>query len=567
MTENSGTQNYSAYMTAQKSRLNVVYDGANDGFLHAFRAGFYNSSGNYVGNDATTPNDGQEILAYMPSLVLQDIHNAVDSTQDYANAAYSHNFYVDATPGTGDLFYNSTWHTWLAGGLGAGGAGFYILDVTTPSTFSEANASSIVIGDWTSATMSCANTTPATCGTHLGSTYGTPVIRRLHDGKWGIIFGNGYGSTSCDAGIFIITVTPSTGAIANTYYFGTGTGTCGTSPNGIAYVTPVDIDTDHIADYVYAGDLLGNVWRFNLTSSSEGSWGTTAGTPLFSTSTVTAGQPITSKVLVAIQPQTTGGSPRLMVEFGTGRKFPLTNLNPVSYATGSQSIYGIWDWNMASWNALGSTQLASLTAPQTIGSTNLTTQTLAVQSSGIITDTTIPICWAGSTACSSGNTQFGFTLALPNTNEQVVYSPLLYLGAFLVNTTMPANNSPTSCQITQDGGDTLAISVASGGAAVSTTSGGVTTGFFKNTTVTNAAGSSTGGTGTPFVLQAGGQSYLLTQTNASNITTTCTAAGVCTSTTPNPIFSCKTNPSASTCSTQVAGASATGKRLTWIERR
>jgi type IV pilus assembly protein PilY1 len=151
--------------------------------------------------------------------------------------------------------------------------------------------------------------------------------------------------------------------------------------------------------------------------------------------------------------------------------------------------------------------------------------------------------------CGSGNTQFGFSIALPNTNEQVVYSPLLFQNAFLVNTTIPANNSPTSCQITQDGGDTIAISVASGGAIP---------GFFKNTTDTNASGTSTGGTGTPFMLQAGGQSYLLTQTNAACTGSSCPA---------NPIFNCKTNPNASYCTTSTSTATPTGKRLTWIERR
>jgi type IV pilus assembly protein PilY1 len=555
MSENSGTQNYAAFITAQKTRLNVVYDGANDGFLHGFRTGSYDVNGNYVDN-TTTPNDGQEILAYMPGLVLQNIHNTVDPTQDFSNAAYSHNYFVDATPGTGDLFYNKTWHTWLAGGLGAGGAELYVLDITNPASFSEGSASSIVIGDWTSSSISCS----PSCGKHLGNTYGTPVIRRLHDGKWAVIFGNGFGSACGDAGIFIMTVNPSTGAIANTYYLSTTAAACPAVPpttnaNGIAYVTPVDVDTDHVVDYVYAGDLLGNVWRFDLTSTSESSWGTTQDSPLFTTST---GQPITTKLLVAIQPQPTG-LPRLMVEFGTGRKFPLTNLNPVSFATGAQSLYGIWDWNMSSWNSLSSSaQLASLTAPQSIGPSNLTTQTLVIQTSGIITDTTYTICWAGSTTCTSGNNQFGFTIALPNTNEQVVYSPLLYQNAFLVNTTIPANNSPTSCQITTDGGDTLAISVASGGANTSTGSGGTTTGFFKNTTVTNAAGSSTGGTGTPFMLQAGGQGYLLTQTNASCTGTNCPT---------NPIFNCKTNPSASYCTTQTQNATITGKRLTWIERR
>ena len=549
--ENGGTS-YSSFLSTQATRLNVVYDGANDGFLHAFRTGSYDAGGNYV-NNATTPNDGQEILAYMPGLVLKTIHNSVDPTQDFASASYSHNFFVDSTPGSGDLFYNNTWHTWLAGGLGAGGAGLYLLDVTNPTNFSETNAGSIVIGDWTAATMSC--TYVASCGNNLGGTYGIPVIRRLHDGKWAVIFGNGFGSTSGDAGIFIMTVNTSTGAIANTYYLSTGVGSS-VIPNGIAYVTPADIDTDHIVDYVYAGDLQGNVWRFDLTSTSESSWhaGTAASTPavpLFSTSTVSAGQPITTRLLVAIQPQMSG-LPKLMVEFGTGRKFPQTNLSPTTFATAAQSLYGIWDWDMSGWNAKGTTQLASLASPQIIVATSLTTQTLTLQASGILDATTNVVCWKGSTACAGGaaaNTQFGWKMALPNTNEQVVFSPLLFQNAFVVNTTIPANNSPTSCQIAQDSGDTIAISVASGGAL---------TGFYKNTTDTMAAGALTYGTGTPFVLQAGNEGFLLTQTN-----NTCLGALCAT----NPLFNCKTNPNASYCTTGTSLASATGKRLTWIERR
>jgi type IV pilus assembly protein PilY1 len=102
------------------------------------------------------------------------------------------------------------------------------------------------------------------CGTRLGNTYGTPLIRRLHNGMWGVIFGNGFGSSSGDAGIYVMTVDQSTGA-KTFYYFSTGTTS---TADGIAYVTAADLDGDHITDYVYAGDLQGNVWRFDLTACS-----------------------------------------------------------------------------------------------------------------------------------------------------------------------------------------------------------------------------------------------------------------------------------------------------------
>ena len=94
------------------------------------------------------------------------------------------------------MFYGNQWHSWLVGGLGPGGAAIFALDVTTPTTanFTEGNATGVVIGEWTPATLACTNV--ANCGNNLGKTYGTPQMRRLHDGNWAVIFGNGFGSTS-----------------------------------------------------------------------------------------------------------------------------------------------------------------------------------------------------------------------------------------------------------------------------------------------------------------------------------------------------------------------------------
>src|SRR5262249_31001541 len=156
---------------------------------------------------------------------------------DYSNAQYGHNFYVDATPVADDLFYSGAWHTWLVGGLGAGGAAIYALDITDPHNFSESNASSIVVGEWKATKLPLANV--ASCGSNLGNTYGTPQIRRMHNGTWGVIFGNGFGSATGDAGIYLMTVDASSGA--KTFYYLT-TNTAAAGNNGIAFVSPVDLD-------------------------------------------------------------------------------------------------------------------------------------------------------------------------------------------------------------------------------------------------------------------------------------------------------------------------------------
>ncbi len=139
MLENSGTENYLAFQAAQGGRPNVVYVGSNDGMMHGFRSGSFLSDGTF--STATTPNDGQEVLAYVPGSLLlsasnnnnpactlltptgsvvQNIHgvtpaNASTSAAaclttalDYSSPHYGHNFFVDATPGTGDLFYDAS---------------------------------------------------------------------------------------------------------------------------------------------------------------------------------------------------------------------------------------------------------------------------------------------------------------------------------------------------------------------------------------------------------------------------------------------------------------------------
>jgi type IV pilus assembly protein PilY1 len=545
--ENTATQTFSQYKVAEQTRLNVVYTGANDGFLHGFRSGSFDSSGNYV-NNTTTPNDGQEVLAYMPGAVLNTIHNATAGLLDFSGSQYSHNFYVDATPDTDDVFYSSGWHTWLVGGLGAGGSAIYALDITNPGNFAETSAGSLVMGEWSAATIGCTGVLicGSTMGTNMGNTYGTPIVRRLHDGNWAIIFGNGFGSASGDAGVFIMLI-DSNGLThpASTYYLSTGK--AGTN-DGIAYVSSADLDGDHITDYLYAGDLLGNVWRFDLTSASESAWAASA-TPLFS---APAGQPITTKIQVISVPQASG-PPRIMVDFGTGQKFPPTNLLPTSYAPGTQYLYGIWDWNMAGWNAKSATQYMSVASGSTLTPANLSAQTLTPAAGGTLDVTSNVVCWSGSTTCTGSNNQFGFAVALPGIQEQIVFNPLVYQNALIVNSTIPAVNSPSSCSVNHETGNTIAVSLLNGGALGNSSTGG----FFKNTTDTNAAGSLTNGTGTPFIAQAGGNTFILTQSLGDT-----GVVGAPPSTGP---FNCVAG--SKFCSGNIQQAAVTTKRLTWIERR
>jgi type IV pilus assembly protein PilY1 len=558
-TATSGNLNqYPIWANSVATRTNVVYVGANDGLMHGFSAGSYSNLTTYnntlnVTSNTGNLNTGKELIAYMPGAVINDgtsvttvdaIHDSqVTTALDFTSPNYGHNWYVDSPPGSGDVYYGSAWHTWVISGYGPGGQGLFVLDATNPANFSEANASSLVVGEWTSVTLPNCTNTGAACGNNLGNTYGVPQVRRFHNGSWGVVFGNGYGSTSGDAGVYIMLVNPANATPTITfYYLSTHTGTA-SSPNGISYTAPADLDGDHIVDYIYAGDLKGNLWRFDVTSQNPNNWAVSAGSAMFTTP---GGQPITTKVTVASTPNSTGAN-RVIVSFGTGQKNPQTIISASTYAGGTQSIYGIWDWNMAAWDALSTIQYASVSSTPAnsytygAGSTTvvptITTAKLQQQvitnlgsttnGAGVATQYTSisdnTIAWCTALPCSS--TLFGWYMNLPGTSEQIIYSPVLALGNFIVNSTIPAVITPYSCTSSNASGFTYSINPTTGGGATQSFFGN-SNGQFNNYTnpttgVTSViSGIQLNGTGSVSVITLGGTlssvtgTFLVTQTSS-----------------------------------------------------
>jgi type IV pilus assembly protein PilY1 len=500
-----------AALNSGQGRLNTVYVGANDGFVHGFAAGYGD-----VTSSTSADNTGVEVMAFAPSLPLSTIHNLVYGTGelDFPGLLYAHNDYVDATPGEGDLFWGGAsatngWQTWLVGGLGGGGningviggsidtsngtiltatanngiGEIYAINITnpiTPGSLSSSSGTALaanVMGDWNTNTIVCNTSVGAAlpCNTHMGSTYGTPVIRRLHSGNWGIIFGNGVSSASGTAGIFIIEVTGS-GATPTyvIHYMDTGAGpssdpTGKNTNNGIEFVYPVDLDGDHIADYVYAGDLLGNIWRFDITSTSAGSWGANP-VQIFQASSSTLLRPITTSVIVATIPY--NGANGVVVDFVTGREIQQTLTSVAGYAGSGQTMGGVWDWNMSSWNSKSTTQY--YTPPTgTTGIvptlTNLTEQTLTSNTvtaeAGTASGYTISnnvVCYSFMTNCT-GST-YGWYMGMQNTQEQFIYNPAIEDGNIYVNSVIPPDQQvqATSCTTSTATGYTYGVNAASG---------------------------------------------------------------------------------------------------------
>lgn len=337
--ESSGTT-YANFTLAQdeaSERVPMVYAGANDGMLHGFNA-----------------NTGAEVFAFIPSPVFPRLKNL-------AQQNYTHEYFVDGSPSLGDAFWGGNWHTVVAGGLNKGGQGIYALDVTDTTRLAAAespgNPASTILWEFTDID-----------DPDLGFTFSQPTIVKSHDtqggtstGRWVVAFGNGYNSTFNDSsrsttGNAVLFIRDAaTGATVVKLDTGVGVGTAlgsalrpagATWDNGLSTPALVDIDADRIIDYAYAGDLYGNMWKFDLRSATKANWKVAYGTmatpkqPLF-TATDASGnaQPITVRPEVTRGPAGAG----MVVLFGTGKYLEPSDV--LGSPTLPQSFYGIIDKN------------------------------------------------------------------------------------------------------------------------------------------------------------------------------------------------------------------------------
>lgn len=291
-----------------QNRPDVIYVGANDGLLHAFRS-----------------TDGTEIFAYMPSeLLLPESGNTSARITTLMSTNYSHRYFMDGTVAVGDAHAaswvggTSGWKTVLVGSMGSGGRTVFALDVTAPQNFGTGS----VLWEFKDP--------------DLGYGVGQPTIARMRNGEWAAVFGNGYNSDNHRAMLFIVRL--SDGQLLAK--IDTGVGDAVTS-NGLA--TPKVTDwpgLDLSARYIYAGDLQGNMWRFDVSSIDPNQWDSAANRGVLFQALDSGGVPqsITARPEVALNPNDPNS---LMVLFGTGSYF--RNLDGGNNQV--QSLYGIIDAN------------------------------------------------------------------------------------------------------------------------------------------------------------------------------------------------------------------------------
>ncbi len=329
---------YTTFKSSRSTRPTMVYVGANDGMLHAFYGAL------------TGATAGKEAFAYVPSAVYQGPNGTpqIDGIEQLGRSDYAHHNYVDATAVAFDLDMNyaggvftttsagtSDWRTLLVGGLGKGGKSFYAIDVTDPGSFTDETAiAAKVRWEFTDPTM--------------GYGFGAPTVVKTRKYGWVVVLTSGYNNS--DGRGYLYFVNPRTGALLESV-------STGVAAPGMTHASAYVADyTDGTADAFYAGDLNGQLWRFDVT-------GTTGYYPApvkLATLTDAAypanAQPITTPPLIEIQPV----SKKRFVMFGTGQLLDSTDVT----STREQTFYAIMDGNATSFNPVVATPItrADLTA-------------------------------------------------------------------------------------------------------------------------------------------------------------------------------------------------------------
>lgn len=419
-----GNTAYTDFAQSVKTRSPMLYIGGNDGMLHGFDSA-----------------NGEEKFAFIPTSVFPQLHKLTAKN-------YSHQYYVDGTPVVADVYDGAQWRTILVGTLRAGGKGLFALDITDPNSIKllwELDESSPAL---------------QRLGVKLGYSFAQPTVARLHSGQWAVVTGNGYqalGSETGAAALYLINALD--GSMIKSLEVQSAIRT----PNGLSTPRLADYDADGVADYAYAGDLHGNLWRFDLLGDgaiaatqsplSHGNYGrksgstnqfkvSYAGQPMFTaTSTVGADpQPITSAPSLVRHPSHTG----YLVVFGTGQYFEVGD-NIVD-KNSAQSVYGIWDMKTKS----------EPTAPDTVGRNQLQAQSIIGQAvsatdaantqRAIRTISAEPVEWYTDFDSTKAVKQRGWRLDLLQggfIGERVVEN-MRALGSMLLFQTLIPNSDPCS---------------------------------------------------------------------------------------------------------------------------
>ncbi len=356
--------NYPTFKAGLLSRAGAVYVASNDGMLHAL--------------DAAT---GNENWAYIPSFVLPNLKALAGD-----NYPTAHQYFVDGSPVVSDIWTGSVWKTILVAGLNGGGKGYYALDITDP-------ANPTVMWEYSE--------------TNLGFTYGNPLITKLMDGTWVVMFTSGYNGADGVGRLYVVNA--ATGVLRFTVSTGVGTAA---SPSGLGAISGWADNglSDNTTLRIYGGDMLGNLWRFDVNDIIPPSGNEATKLAFFQVGTYQ--QPITAAPELGLV------NNKPVVFIGTGRYLGASDLTDLN----QQSFYAIRD---------------DLTGTGIGNARTETTCPLVLQ--------TISVINANSRSASSNPVDFStkcgwyvdFNPANSTPGERVNLSATLQLGVLAVGTNIP----------------------------------------------------------------------------------------------------------------------------------
>lgn len=302
---------YEKFVYANRNRAPTIYVGSNDGMLHAFNAV-----------------NGTERWAFIPPVLISNGRLA-RTTARQANLAPG----ADDTPVVKDVLIDGTWKTLLVGSLRLGGRGVYALDVSDPGASSQSGAA---------AKFKWQFTNESTGGGNLGYTYASANIVRLNNGKWGVLVASGYfpksglGSDAAPASVdrtSLFVLDAKDGSVIREIQT-----PAGVTSYGLSTPAAYDADSNRTTDVVAAGDMAGNLWRFDLSNTDPTQWSVTNIFRTYDTTADIGKRPI-SVMPVALRDPV---SRTPIWVFGTGKYLGVEDRTISNIAT--QAFYGIRDY-------------------------------------------------------------------------------------------------------------------------------------------------------------------------------------------------------------------------------
>jgi len=277
--------NYSSFKTQYAKRRDVVWVGANDGMLH----GFYADTGDFL-------------MSYLPSPLFSRLYASVQLGRKPEAL-------MDGSPFTADIGFDYSKvepykdyiiRTYLFSSMGRGGKAFFALDVTDTSTLLGKNSSDIFKWIFTDTDDEDLGYIIGNNGTHPLSNQPVSSVLTQNNRDFGLLIPNGVDSANNNSVLYIIfsagpelfnatdpnptrDPTLATHQYADAWIKATTIEKAAryiklvapkslATNNGLVGVTWVAASITGESAYVYATDLNGKLWKFNVNNSDFTYW-------------------------------------------------------------------------------------------------------------------------------------------------------------------------------------------------------------------------------------------------------------------------------------------------------